>query len=549
MSMTQEPNTAVRVHTNPDLYHAVQESIELFDAIGDAVFVTDSAGRILLHNATAVTMLGPALPSLDLAKWRTQYNYLASDMSEPTRLDDLPLFRGLHGEEITRQDMHISGDGIRNVWVSVIARPNYYPDGRFEWAYFLLRDINLRRWSEEGMRLHDHVMTSVNEGIAILDARRPGIPIVYVNTGYTRLTGISRDEALGQHGAFLCRNAAQSAEAKILREALETGAAAVEEIEDRRADGAPYFCRVSITPVHDGQQQLSHYAVVLSDITELIETQRRLKETTALLEAANTKVTLANDRMRRNLQAAAKVQQALLPSSLPELSDARFAWAFRPNEELSGDILNVIQLDDDHVALYLLDVTGHGVASAMLSVTVSRMLWPMKSATSTVYEHDPDTGEYSPAAPWKVATRLALRFPWDGEAGQFFTLVYGVLNWRTREFRYACAGHPSPVCVTPEGAYSLEQTIDLPVGVMKGDYSERTVTLAKGTRVYFYSDGIIDTMNARAELFGEDRLRDTLASTRQSTLEESIDVVMSTLGEWRGAEPVKDDISLLAFEV
>ena len=80
--------------------------------------------------------------------------------------------------------------------------------------------------------------------------------------------------------------------------------------------------------------------------------------------------------MQADLDAAAKIQAALLPTAGPQVPGYRFAWLFEPSAALAGDILNVFRLDDRQVGAYVLDVSGHGVAAALLSVTVSRFLSP-----------------------------------------------------------------------------------------------------------------------------------------------------------------------------
>jgi sigma-B regulation protein RsbU (phosphoserine phosphatase) len=321
------------------------------------------------------------------------------------------------------------------------------------------------------------------------------------------------------------------------------------ELQSKRKDGSPFSYRLSITPVRDSGGVLTHYIAILSDISTLVASDQKIREAAEQLQEANEKITWANERMRSSLEAAARVQQALLPTSLPETAGATFAWAFEPDEELSGDILNVIQLDEDHVGLYILDVTGHGVASAMLSVTVSRLLSPVRSATALVYERDPASGHYSVATPGKVATRLGMRFQWEPQAGQMFTIVYGVLNCRTREFSYACAGHPPPVCVTGDEIRILEQTNGLPIGISTGDYDEKTLRLEPGTRLYFYSDGITEAMNVEDELYGPERLLDALREVRAETLDASVTALMDRVKQWREGGVVTDDISLLAVEV
>src|SRR5262249_23565800 len=107
---------------------------------------------------------------------------------------------------------------------------------------------------------------------------------------------------------------------------------------------------------------------------EELRVRIRAGERVVLLEQdlarRNDELEAANRRWPRARGGAARVQQALLPAALPESARARFAWRFQPCEELAGDILGVVPLDDRHVALYMLDVSGHGVAAALLSVTV-----------------------------------------------------------------------------------------------------------------------------------------------------------------------------------
>src|SRR5262245_47115110 len=126
------------------------------------------------------------------------------------------------------------------------------------------------------------------------------------------------------------------------------------------------------------------FPVVLARIRTQLALRRavaQVKELEGKLDAHNKELQVssadlaeANDRLTRDLEAAARVQRAFLPASPPEVPAARFAWAFEPCSQLSGDYLNVFRLDDRHVALCALDVNGHGVTAALLSVTASHLL-------------------------------------------------------------------------------------------------------------------------------------------------------------------------------
>src|SRR5947199_184018 len=138
-----------------------------------------------------------------------------------------------------------------------------------------------------------------------------------------------------------------------------------------------------MTQPHDNWQPGDRFRILFEhssdahfiyDETEIKRVEAQLRQRTEELEALNRELAATNARLKRDLQAAARIQQALLPAALPDTAPVRLAWTFRPCEELAGDLLNIFPLDDRHVGLYLLDVSGHGVAASLLSVTVSHFL-------------------------------------------------------------------------------------------------------------------------------------------------------------------------------
>ena len=268
------------------------------------------------------------------------------------------------------------------------------------------------------------------------------------------------------------------------------------------------------------------------------------------LEAANRELASANQRMQRDLGAAARIQEAMLPVSLPNSPDASFAWLFKPCAELAGDILNVFRLDDDHVGMYVLDVVGHGVAAALLSVAVSRLLSP--TPNSFLVRPCEGSPGYRLLPPSEVAAQLNRRFPWDPATEQFFTLLYGVLNLRTREWRFVSAGHPGPIYLarnseTPRILRGLE---GVPIGVGKEEtYQEQVLILQPGDRLYLYSDGISEAMNGEGKPFDTQRLLDALMRSRGGPLAESLAALWQAVETWRKSSALDDDASLVAVEI
>jgi sigma-B regulation protein RsbU (phosphoserine phosphatase) len=278
-------------------------------------------------------------------------------------------------------------------------------------------------------------------------------------------------------------------------------------------------------------------------VEQRAQLERNLAERNAELERVNLRLSEANDRMRDDLQAAVRVQEALLPARSALIPGVRIAWVFRPCAELAGDTLNVFTLDHDHVGLYLLDVCGHGVPAALLSVHLSLILSPARDSSSVLLRAD---GDAPPRAvpPAEVVGSLNRRFTLVGTE-RFFTLFYGVLNRHTGEFRYACAGHPGPAHVSAAGCRILPPS-GPPIGLADTCYDEHRLVLGPGDRLYLYSDGVIEAGTA-GNLYGKARLADLVLRQRSAPLEDSLAALLAEAEAHNGG-PAADDVSVLAVE-
>ena len=276
----------------------------------------------------------------------------------------------------------------------------------------------------------------------------------------------------------------------------------------------------------------------------------RIIELEQNLEGRNRDLNLANERMKRDLEAAAEIQRSLLPSKTPDVSGFNFSWKFKPCEILAGDFLNIFPLDDQHVGLYVLDVSGHGVPAALLSVSLSRILSP-NPYQSILIKKKQGSDHYTPVPPADVALQLNNHFQLDRSIGQFFTLLYGILNTGTGEFRFVSAGHPGLAHLPKQRKAMILTHPGYPIGFTgsgEGEYEDKLVQLNRGDRLYIYSDGITEAKNSGNELFWEDRLIEKLAKTSHIGLSESLNALLDSLATWRGMDEYEDDITILALE-
>jgi sigma-B regulation protein RsbU (phosphoserine phosphatase) len=284
-------------------------------------------------------------------------------------------------------------------------------------------------------------------------------------------------------------------------------------------------------------------------VSQVTDLEQKLDARNKELEAVAAKLEAANERRKRDLEAAARVQQAFLPGVPPEVPGARFAWTFKPCGELAGDFLTIFRLDERHLGLCVLDVNGHGVAAALLSLTTSHLLARMASRPQVPGQRGAGETQAALVPPAEVAGRLSKQFSGEAAGGQPFSLLYGILSLDEWEFRFVSAGHPGPVHQPLGAPPVLLEVTGFPVGVGAGNYRDDVVTLRPGDRLVLYSDGLTGARNADGEHFGTRRLLNTLGQTARAPLEESLNALLQDVERWRGDAARQDDISILAVEV
>src|SRR5947209_14209779 len=164
----------------------------------------------------------------------------------------------------------------------------------------------------------------------------------------------------------------------------------------------------------------------------------------------------ASQRMlAKDVAQAAKYVYSLLPDKLTK-GDIRTDWRFLPSAELGGDSFGYDWLDDDHFAFYLLDVSGHGVGAALLSVSALNAL-RSQSLPQADFRH-----------PGQAITPLNKAFPTEQQNGLFFTIWYGIYHRPTRRLDYAGGGHPPALLLTGPDAGSARQVLLESQGPMIG---------------------------------------------------------------------------------
>ena len=254
---------------------------------------------------------------------------------------------------------------------------------------------------------------------------------------------------------------------------------------------------------------------------ELSVARDSLQRSNEELSSLNAEISRINAHMVRDLEAAAKVQRSLLPANDVSIPALELAWRYVPCQGLAGDFLNVFRLDDEHAGLFVVDVSGHGVPSSLMAVTVGRFLTPKVSDSSLLVRQSAD-GRLVVAAPAEVATQLNHLFQAAEFSGLYFTMLYGVLHLPSGRLDYVSGGHPALLRV-PAGGGALEfhGTEGFPIAFVPDvEYQQVTLQLQPGDRIYLYSDGVPEAMNKDQEPYGEQAMADCVAAGRSQPLDD-----------------------------
>lgn len=305
-----------------------------------------------------------------------------------------------------------------------------------------------------------------------------------------------------------------------------------------------------------------------SELEAQIRVARRILDLDEQNRSSIEKLDAIYRRIQRDMEAAARVQQSFLPSRVLTLPRVRCVSHFESSHHVAGDMFNVLRLPDDRVAVYVLDVSGHGTQAALLSVSVHLLLDSLSSRSQPHRRSGLDVGEdVSLADPEAVLQMLNRRFQVMGrrpdqpgvrqsrQSNQYFTMVYGILDPATREFCYARGGHPWPVVVGPEGARALEGADGPALGIFGENQfrlKSESVRLEPGGFVVLYSDGVVEVpplgAKGRQEEYGEERMLQILASNRDRGVEAAIDALIEDVRQYAGPQ-FRDDVTVLGLEI
>lgn len=238
--------------------------------------------------------------------------------------------------------------------------------------------------------------------------------------------------------------------------------------------------------------------------------------------------------LHQELRVARDMQMSILPQRFPSTARCETHAIMTPAQDVGGDFYDVFHLPEQRLGIVMADVSGKGVPAALFMM-VSRTLVKGNAVSNL--------------SPGEALTQVNNLLGEENERAMFVTLLFGIFDTTTGSFTYANAGHCAPYLVrSGEKPREMPSTQGIALGVVPDfPYSEATVRLDPGDRIFLYTDGVPEAEAPNKELFENYRLEDILEGVAEKSPEEMNRAVLDAVREFSGGEHQSDDITCLTL--
>lgn len=245
--------------------------------------------------------------------------------------------------------------------------------------------------------------------------------------------------------------------------------------------------------------------------------------------------------LRRDLDEARDLQSSLVPDRVQRIGPACITYLMQPSGHLGGDLVGSFRIDDHRIAIWSLDVAGHGVAAALLAARLAGLLSEGTRDQNIAFR------EGRPLSPAEVMDRMNALLHQDRRGDQYVTMFYADLHLGSGQVTAVQAGHPHPLLATARGTQMLGQG-GFPLGLLpEADYPELTFTLSPGDRLVIPSDGITECPGPNGDL-GPDGLVRLLSVLPESPGDRLRADLLAALAAHSGTPDFPDDVSAIILD-
>lgn len=309
-------------------------------------------------------------------------------------------------------------------------------------------------------------------------------------------------------------------------------------VERETSDGGRVGLRVDVTELSEAREK-AHKAEM--------HALRQNRE----LRAALDELQKLYDALDRDLMAARRLQQSLIRKREHDFGGTSLSLLLQSSGHVGGDMVGAFRISKARIGVYAIDVSGHGVAAAMLGARIAGLFSSGEHSQNIVLKPDPVTGRVQACDPHEVASRINDLMLDEFDTETYLTIIYAEFDLKTGNLRLVQAGHPHPAIQRADGAVEYIGDGGLPLGLIaNADFATVQAQLRPGDRLFLYSDGITECINSEGTEFGQEGLTSALVRLAGARGVECMDALKWDLTRWAGKEEFDDDVSgaLLEFD-
>ena len=320
--------------------------------------------------------------------------------------------------------------------------------------------------------------------------------------------------------------------------------------ENRRPDGDKSYVQVVKTPLYDTTGHVIGLQAIFWDITAQKVADERIRQANAELARSREELRVKNDVMEENLKMAREIQLTMLPQQYPVLprgvapaeSAFQFTHRYQPSGTVGGDFFSISALSDAEVAVFICDVAGHGVRSALITAMIRALVEELRPLA-----HDP--GQFMT----KLNSDLYAILKHAGSP-VLTTAFYLVANATTGQIRYANAGHPKPLRLHRAGGKvellkSVSKKSQPALGLFEhAPYQSSEIMLVPRDLLMLFTDGLYEVHSPDDKLYTPEMLATAVKRHLHSPAPQLFDSLLSEIRAYAADQTFEDDVCLVGME-
>ncbi len=280
----------------------------------------------------------------------------------------------------------------------------------------------------------------------------------------------------------------------------------------------------------------------------IMSMERELHEKNRLVSATLSEIQAIYASIDRDLVEARNMQQSLVRERFRDFGTAEVSFLLQPCGHVGGDLVGMFQPSEEILAVYSIDVSGHGIASALLTARLASYLSD-GSPEQNIAHATGIRGQTRLRDPEEVAYLLNTMMLEDMPTEHYFTMILAYLNLKTGKVELTQCGHPNPVVLRADGAVEYLGQGGLPIGLIRGGkYDRFTIELQPGDRLMFYSDGFTEAENEDGEMLEEEGFQEVISRNETLRRQEFLDGLVWEVDRFCGEKEFGDDLSMSLIE-